>query len=221
MTGEAPPSSAEVVVYTSPTCGWAVRAYAVLIEKQAPFRLVDVKTGDEATLAVWRAASPYARTPAIRHGSSTSVWESWAIAAYLDDVFPEPRLGAAHAAEQALADLWMWHCDREIFPLVTALARASADERVERRAALEAALSRLEHPAFDAARIAPFWNGDRLGLVDIGYQVLFDTLARSNEWAGGDIAAPSWFQAWAGVVAAHPSIAAARNLAFDLKQAAA
>ncbi|WP_307366596.1 glutathione S-transferase family protein [Brevundimonas sp. SORGH_AS_0993] len=207
-------------VYTSPTCGWAVRVYAVLIEKQAPFRLIDVKAGDDDALVAWRADSPYARTPAIRH-RQTPVWESWAIAAYLDRVFPEPRLGAADAEEQALADLWMWHCDREVFPLVIALARATPDDRAARRSTLEAALLQLEHPAFAADRIAPFWNGRRLGLVDIGYQVLFDTLGRAPDWSGDAIAVPAWFQTWAEAVGAHPSIAAARTLAFDLKQAAA
>lgn len=212
-------SSEGVVVYTTATCGWAVRVYAALLETGAPFSLVDVKAGDEAAAKTWRRDSPYARTPAIRHGD-IAVWESWAIAAYLDRAFPGASLGAKDPAEQALADLWMWHCDREIFPLISALAKASAKDKSSHRSALEAALRGLEHPAFDVARIAPFWSGDKLGLVDIGYQVLFDTLSRAPDWAGNVIETPDWFQSWAAAVAAHPTIQAAQAIVVDLRKAA-
>lgn len=212
-------ASEEVVVYTTATCGWALRVYAALLEAGVPFRLVDVKSGDEAAAAAWRRDSPYARTPAIRHGD-TAIWESWAIAAYVDRAFPEAGIGARDPVEQALADLWMWHCDREVFPLLTALAKADDAERPERREALTAALQRLEHPAFDAQRIAPFWGGDRLSLVDIGYQVLFDTVKRAPEWAGEAIDTPEWFRTWSDAVGAHPTILSAQALALDLRKAA-
>jgi glutaredoxin len=46
-----------VTVYTSATCGWAVRVYATLIAKKASYRLVDVKAADAETVAQWRRAS--------------------------------------------------------------------------------------------------------------------------------------------------------------------
>jgi glutathione S-transferase len=211
----------EVVVYTSATCGWALRVYAVLVEKGAPFRLIDVKSAGRADQAAWRAASPYGRTPAIRHGD-VAVWESWAIGAYLDQAFPTPALGARDAMEQALADLWMWHADREIFPLIQTAARLRSDDSA-RLAALEAveqSLAQLDHPAFDHRRIDPFWSGDRLGLVDIGYQVLFDTLRRAPDWAGRTLKTPGWFDDWAAIVGAHPTIVRAGDLAFGLRRAA-
>lgn len=211
----------EVIVYTSATCGWALRVYAVLVEKGAPFRLVDVKSAGPEDRAAWRAASPYGRTPAIRHGD-VAVWESWAISAYLDRAFPQPALGARDAREQALADLWMWHADREIFPLIQTAARLRSDDgaRLAALEVVEQALAQLDHPAFGRLRISPFWSGHQLGLVDIGYQVLFDTLRRAPDWAGRALATPAWFDDWAEAVGVHPAIVRASDLAFGLRRAA-
>jgi hypothetical protein len=134
---------------------------------------------------------------------------------------PGASLGPTGALDRTRADLWMQHCDHELFPAIKAVAQAAATDKAPLVAALEGKLMQLEHPAYEHGRLGPFWNGQGLGLVDVGYQVLFDTLRRSEAWAGGTVALPSWFADWATAVGAHPTIIQAQAIAGDLQRAGA
>jgi glutathione S-transferase len=209
-----------VTIYSSPTCGWAVRNYAALAEKGVAFEVIDVKRADFATTAAWRASSPYGKTPSLVHGE-VAVWESQVINEYLEQAFPEPALTPVSPEERALARLWIWHCDGVLFPLVYKLSGAQEEaDRLAAAKALAEGIAALEHPAFGHERLSPFWGGARLGLVDIAYQVLFETLDRVEDWARTPVAAPAWFQAWSAAVDAAPSIQRAKAVVADLRRAA-
>lgn len=216
MSAETPGG---VTVYSSPGCGWAVRNYAALAEKGAPFEVVDVKRADEAGVAAWQASSPYGKTPSLVHGG-VAVWESLVINDYIDEAFPEPPLAPRTPAGRALARLWIGHCDGVLFPLVYRLAQADDAGRAGAAAALADGLTTLERPVFEHRRLSPFWGGERLGLVDIAYEVLFDTLDRVEDWGRTPVAVPAWFRDWREAVRAAPSIRQAHAVVARLKQAA-
>lgn len=210
-SGDAP-----VVVFSSPRCGWAVRTYAALIEKGVPFEVIDVKAVANERLHAWRRCSPYGRTPALRHGD-VGVWESVCINEYIDSTFGGETLAPSSSRDQALARLWIHHCDQVLFPLVNCLARAGADERPALSQIVTDSILALEQPAFDHKRIAPFWGGRRIGLVDIAYQVLFTTLDRGPAiWGGEAVDVPMWFMNWSLTVGAAPSVVKAQALADDM-----
>lgn len=209
-----------VILYSSPTCGWAVRNYAALAEKGVPFEVIDVKRADAEATAAWRASSPYGKTPSLVHGK-VAVWESQVINEYLDQAFPQTPLAPASPEARTLARLWIWHCDGVLFPLVYRLSGAQEEaDRLAAAAALADGIGALEHPAFGRDRLSPFWDGERLGLVDIAYQVLFETLDRVEDWARTPVTIPAWFQAWSAAVDAAPSIRSAKAVVAALRRAA-
>lgn len=205
-----------VVVFSSARCGWAVRTYAALIEKGVPFEIVDVKAVSNDRLQAWRQCSPYGRTPALSHGD-IGVWESVFINEYIDSAFSGEALAPISSKDQALAKLWIHHCDQVLLPLVRCLANAADDERSALVQIVSDSILALEQPAFDQKRIAPFWNGRKIGLVDIAYQVLFTTLERgSAAWSGETVDVPVWFMNWSLAVGTAPSVIKAQALADDL-----
>src|SRR5690242_17476606 len=103
----------EIVIYSSATCGWAIRNYAALYEKGVSFNVVDVKTSTENRAAFLRYF-PYALTPGLRHGE-TAVWDSVLINEYIDSAFPGVPLAPSDAVRRARARQWIYHCDNVLF----------------------------------------------------------------------------------------------------------
>lgn len=201
----------EVLVYTSPTCGWAVRTYAALYEKGVAFRAIDVKNSAEAKAEFLRDF-PYGLTPGVRHGK-TSVWESLLINDYIEEAFPAPPLLPAAAAERARARQWLHHCDDVLFPALYKVLRAQ-----EEPAALQRKLDQLSAPAFLNRTPAPYWAGASIGLVDFAYHVLFKSLRAPGL---EKIAIPEWMSTWSDTIAAAPSVARAEAFMASLRSPSA
>lgn len=197
-----------IIIYTSATCGWALRNYALLFEKGIPFTAVDVKDGKEEDHHEFLSVFPYGLTPGLRHGN-TLVWESQRINDYLDDVYPAQPLLPATAAERALARQWLHHSDHNLFPT---LYRALRDP--SEGAALQRGIDQLSHPAFGKVRPAPYWSGEKIGMVDINYQLIFNSLRVSPQLA---IKLPEWMQDWSITIANAPSIVRAEEFMASLK----
>lgn len=201
----------EFVVYTSATCGWAIRNYAALYEKGLTFRAVDVKRGGDEQRAAFLAEFPYGLTPGLRH-HGLLVWESQRINDYIEEAFPDPPLMPDAPAARALARQWMHHCDHVLFPALYRALREPSE-----MAGLQREIDALSRPAFLVSLPAPFWSGPRLGLVDISYSLFFSSLGTS----GGDrITLPEWMRDWRAAIAAAPSIRRAEAFMASLKDTA-
>ncbi|HRE42514.1 MAG TPA: glutathione S-transferase family protein [Terricaulis sp.] len=198
----------DVLIFTAATCGWAVRNYAVLYEKNVPFKAVDVKTS-AAARAVFTSQFPYALTPGLQHGE-VRVWESLLINEYLEEAFPHPPLLPDAVRPRARARQWLHHCDGVLFPALSGALRDSATAPK-----LQSALDQLSTPAFLAEAPAPFWSGAaNLGLVDIAYHVFFKSLRTPGLEM---IALPDWMRAWANAIAKAPSIERAEAFMASLR----
>ncbi|HVK80544.1 MAG TPA: glutathione S-transferase family protein, partial [Verrucomicrobiae bacterium] len=186
----------EVLIYSSATCGWAVRNYAALYEKGVPFKVLDTKNSADARAEFLRDF-PYALTPGLRHGQ-TLVWESLLINEYIETAFPNPPLLPATHRARARARQWLHHCDAELFPALYKALRAP-DQVPE----LQRKLDQLAGPSLFVGAPSPFWNGAQIGLVDLAYHVLFKSLRVAGLET---IVLPEWMKAWSETIAAAPSV---------------
>lgn len=206
------------ILYTSATCGWAVRNYAACYEKSMAFEAVDIKSAGPAAMAAFRVQFPYAKTPALAHGH-VRVWESLLINHYIDEVFPGPALLPESAAERSAARLWMHHCDNVLFP---AMFRAVRPHEPQGRALstrqLQAGIAELEQIPRPWRAFDPWWSGSAIGLVDFCYQVFFDALAVTQDEMGTfAVELPDWMRDWSQAVAGAPSVERARALVASLQ----
>lgn len=92
----------QVVLYGAPPSTYTRTARMVAEEKGVAYELVTPKLGSDEHLAV----HPFGRIPALRHGDF-HVYETSAIARYLDESFPGPALVPASPRERAVMEQWI------------------------------------------------------------------------------------------------------------------
>lgn len=80
---------------------WSMRSWLVLHHAQIPFTEIDVHLRGPQKTDLKRF-SPSALVPVLHHGDQT-IWDTLAIAEYLNDTFPEKQLWPAEVHERALA----------------------------------------------------------------------------------------------------------------------
>jgi glutathione S-transferase len=147
------------------TCPWVQRAAIVLREKNIAFefRHIDPDNRPDWFLAI----SPHKKVPVLRIDEKVSLFESNAIAEYLDET-TEPRLHPDDPVLRAINRAWTDYVPA-FANLVT--AGAYADDEASYKAAAEkipVAFERLEL-ALAKQITGPFFNGPKYSLVDAAY----------------------------------------------------
>jgi glutathione S-transferase len=147
------------------TCPWVQRAAIVLREKGVAFefRHIDPDNRPDWFLAI----SPHKKVPVLRIDDRVSLFESNAIAEYLDETIAPP-LHPADPVERAVNRAWT-----DYVPSFAAAitATAYADSEVDYRKAAEqipVPFERLEK-ALASRGGGPFFNGAAYALVDAAY----------------------------------------------------
>ena len=197
----------EIVIYSSATCGWAIRNYAALYEKGVPFTVLDVKGSPENRAAFLRYF-PYALTPGLRHGE-TAVWDSVLINEYIDSAFSGEPLAPPDPVKRAQARQWIYHCDNVLFPALRAALRdPQALPELQRK------LDQLSLPSFQDEKPAPFWGGPRIGLVDLAYHLLFKSLRVPGL---EEVNVPGWMREWAQAIAGARSVIRAEGVLESMR----
>jgi glutathione S-transferase len=163
-------------ILTMSTCRWSVRNIGALIEKRAPFQLVDVAEGGRK--ASWYPSlTPLGKTPALRHAGGIVV-ESLVINEYLEEVAPGRKLLPERPLERAWARTWSAYCDEEIMKRLRAAASGEPKQRQTALSDLDSCFATLEAHLFQHASAGALWGGAQLSLTDLSYWSLFDVLAR-------------------------------------------
>ena len=147
------------------TCPWVQRAAIVLREKNTPFTFRHI---DRDNRPDWfKAISPHRKVPVLRIDDRISLFESNAIAEYLDETI-SPRLHPQDPIERAWNRAWTDY-------LPTFASNVTGSAYAKTRADYEQAIARIEEPfskldgALARRSEGPFFNGPNYSLVDAAY----------------------------------------------------
>jgi glutathione S-transferase len=184
------------------TCPWVQRAAIVLREKKVPFefRHIDPDNRPDWFLAI----SPHKKVPVLRLDDRVSLFESNAIAEYLDETIA-PHLHPADPVARAVNRAWTDYVP-SFAAAITGTAYADSEAEFDKAAAqMPVPLGRLEK-ALEAQGSGPFFNGAAYSLVDAAYAPFLQRyyfLDRVKPL--GHIEAFPRLKAWAAALLARPS----------------
>lgn len=156
---------AKYLLVSFKTCPWVQRAAIVLREKKTAFefRHIDPDNRPDWFLAI----SPHKKVPVLRVDDTVSLFESNAIAEYLDETIA-PRLHPEDPVERAVNRAWTDYIPT-FADAVTSTAYADTEADYAKAAAkIPVAFERLEK-ALAAREAGSFFNGAKYSLVDAGY----------------------------------------------------
>ncbi len=156
---------AKYMLVSFKTCPWVQRAAIVLREKKIDFEFRHIEPDNRPDWFL--AISPHKKVPVLRIDDLVSLFESNAIAEFLDETI-EPRLHPADPVQRAINRAWT-----DYLPTFAAAATgpgyvldaAGFDKAV---AAMQVPFERLEK-ALETQGAGPYFNGAAYSLVDAAY----------------------------------------------------
>jgi glutathione S-transferase len=156
---------AKYLLVSFKTCPWVQRAAIVLREKKTHFEFRHIEPDNRPDWFL--AISPHKKVPVLRIDDAVSLFESNAIAEYLDETI-QPRLHPEDLIERAVHRAWT-----DYVPSFAAgvTGCAYADSEADYRKAVEnipVAFGRLEK-ALQTQGSGPYFNGAKYSLVDAAY----------------------------------------------------
>jgi glutathione S-transferase len=193
---------AKYLLVSFKTCPWVQRAAIVLREKKIDFefRHIDRDNRPDWFLAI----SPHKKVPVLRLDDKVSLFESNAIAEFLDETI-SPRLHPEDPIARAVNRAWTDYVPT-FAEMVTATAYANNEADYHKAAAnIPVPFERVER-ALEKHGSGPYFNGSRYSLVDAGYAPFLqryffldrirrlghiETFPRLKAWAEALIARPS------------------------------
>ena len=193
---------AKYVLVSFKACPWVQRVAIVLREKKIDFEFRHIEADNRPDW--FRAISPHNKVPVLRLDDRTSLFESGAIAEYLDETAP-PRLHPEDPVARAINRAWIEYMPSFV-DITSAHAYAGSEAGFDKAAALvPAAFEKLEK-ALERQGSNPFFNGSRYSLVDAAYAPFLQRhlfLERIRKL--GHIDMFPRLKAWAEALAARPS----------------
>ncbi len=184
------------------TCPWVQRAAIALREKNAPFDFTHIEPNNRPDWFL--AISPHKKVPVLRLDDKISLFESNAIAEYLDETIA-PRLAPEDPIQRAINRAWT-----DFIPTFASQVTGAAYAKTEDD--YNAAIAKIDEPfaklegALEKQGSGPYFNGTRFALVDACYApflqryLFLDGIKRI-----GKIESYPRLQAWAKALIARPS----------------
>ena len=156
---------AKYLLVSFKTCPWVQRAAIVLREKRIEFEFRHIERDNRPDWFL--AISPHKKVPVLRIDDRVSLFESNAIAEYLDETIA-PRLHPEDPIQRAVNRAWTDYVPTFASAVTgTAYAATEADYKKAAEKTPEA-FDRLEK-ALDKQGSGPFFNGAKYSLVDAAY----------------------------------------------------
>jgi glutathione S-transferase len=156
---------AKYLLVSFKTCPWVQRAAIVLREKKIDFEFRHIEPDNRPDWFL--AISPHKKVPVLRIDEKISLFESNAIAEYLDETIA-PRLHPEDPVRRAINRAWTDYVPT-FADAVTATGYAN-DEAAYKTSAekIPGVFERLER-ALEGQGSGPFFNGAKYSLVDASY----------------------------------------------------
>ena len=150
-------------LYSAWFCPFAQRAWIALLAKGTEFEYIEQDPYNKPP--EWLAINPLGMVPVIVHNNK-SVYESAVCIEYVDEAWPsEPRLLPTDPYDRAYARIWGDFIGKKIVPLFySLLMKQNQDEQQEIKTQMTSYLlefTKAMHP------VGPFFQGEKLGFVDI------------------------------------------------------
>jgi glutathione S-transferase len=156
---------AKYMLVSFKTCPWVQRAAIVLREKNVPFEFRHIEPDNRPDWFL--AISPHKKVPVLRVDDQVSLFESNAIAEFLDETV-QPRLHPDDAVARAVNRAWNDYVPT-FAESTTKIAYADDEAAANASAAkIPGAFERLER-ALEKQGAGPFFNGAKYSLVDASY----------------------------------------------------
>jgi len=148
------------------TCPWVQRAAIVLQQKQVPY---DITYIDRNNRPAWfLAISPHSKVPVLQIDGKEALFESNAIAEYLDETVP-PRLHPEDPIARARNRAWTDYVPTFASAISGTMYSNAEDEFVAHAEKISGPFGKLEDALAKRGNAGPFFNGPRFALVDAAY----------------------------------------------------
>jgi glutathione S-transferase len=147
------------------TCLWVQRAAIVLREKAIDFEFRHIEPDNRPDWFL--AISPHKKVPVLRIDDTVSLFESNAIAEYLDETIP-PRLHPNDPLERAINRAWTDYVPTFAEGVTSTAYADSEADYLKAKEKIPMVFERLEQ-ALAKQGSGPFFNGTKYALVDAAY----------------------------------------------------
>ncbi len=188
------------------TCPWVQRAAIVLQEKKVAY---DINYIDPDNRPDWfRAISPHAKVPVLQIDGKTALFESNAIAEYLDET-TAPKLHPEDPILRARNRAWTDYVSTFASVVTGALYADSEEDFNAKTAKIPAVFAKLDEALALRGNDGPFFNGPKLSLVDAAYAPFLQRYTFMNRLKDvGIIEKYPRLAAWRDALLASPAVKA-------------
>jgi len=188
------------------TCPWVQRAAIVLRAKEAPY---DIEYIDRDKRPDWfLKVSPHSKVPVLVVDGKDALFESNAIAEYLDETVA-PRLHPADALARARNRAWTDYVP-DFAEAISSTAYSNSEEEFAKAAAgIARPFGKLEEALGQRGNDGPYFNGPKFSLADAAYAPFLQRYTFLDRLKPvGIIEKFPRLKAWRDALLAHPAVKA-------------
>ncbi|WP_422135913.1 MULTISPECIES: glutathione S-transferase family protein [unclassified Endozoicomonas] len=143
-------------------CPFVQRITGMLEAKSIPYEIEYISLSEKPRWFL--AISPNGQVPVMVTENGTALFESDAIAEYLEEAYP-PLLPGLSAEQKALNRAWSYLGSKQYLVQCSAQRSQDAQALIERTEKLASAFAKVEKGLAEQ----PFFNSDSLGMVDLAW----------------------------------------------------
>jgi len=158
--------SSKIMLCSFKTCPWVQRAAIVLRAKNIDY---DITYIDRNNRPDWfLKISPHSKVPVLRIGENDALFESNAIAEYLDET-AAPQLHPADPLARARNRAWTDYVSTFASTISTTAYSDSEEEFAKKSTKIAEVFGKLDEALAKRGNSGPYFNGPKLSLVDAAY----------------------------------------------------